>query len=94
MGHIYNNFYQNNSDGIDTRDGARVLVQNNVFSGIKKPLYSTNDGLASASGNNYGGGDDSASVCYIKTMPYTYSLTSIKDVQADVQANAGAKLKF
>jgi hypothetical protein len=50
--------------------------------------------LASASGNNYGGGKDSAPVCYLKTMPYKYSLASVSSVQANVLANAGNRLTF
>ncbi|KAB5587847.1 hypothetical protein CTheo_8711 [Ceratobasidium theobromae] len=30
-GHIFNNFFLNNNDGINTRVGAELLVQNNVF---------------------------------------------------------------
>jgi len=92
-GHIYNNYYENNSDGINSRDGARLLVQNNVFSGIKKPLYSTLDGLANSSGNDFGGGTDTAATCSV-TVPYTYSLTSTSTVASNVKANAGAKLTF
>lgn len=43
-----------NSDGINTRVGAELLVQNNVFVGVKKPLYSTDNGYANASGNDFG----------------------------------------
>ena len=43
-----------NGDGINTRVGAELLVQNNVFVGVKKPLYSTDNGYANASGNDFG----------------------------------------
>jgi pectate lyase len=55
-GHIYNNYYDNVSNGINTRDGAQVLVESNTFVGSKKPLYSTDDGFAVASGNDFGDG--------------------------------------
>jgi pectate lyase len=32
-GHVYNNFFENVSDGINTRKGAQLLVENNVFTG-------------------------------------------------------------
>ncbi|KAA8893759.1 pectin lyase fold/virulence factor [Sphaerosporella brunnea] len=50
-GHIFNNYFESVSDGINTRDGAQLLVENNVFEDVKKPLYSTDDGYAVASGN-------------------------------------------
>jgi hypothetical protein len=47
-GHIYNNNYNEVTDGINTRDGAQVLVEGNVFIGSFKPLYS-DSGYAVAS---------------------------------------------
>lgn len=49
-----------NGDGINTRVGAELLVQNNVFVGVKKPLYSTDSGYANASGNDFGGVNSTA----------------------------------
>ncbi|QRV95128.1 pectate lyase [Ceratobasidium sp. AG-Ba] len=43
-GHIFNNYFLNNNDGINTRVGAELLMQNNVFEGVGKPLYSTDNG--------------------------------------------------
>jgi pectate lyase len=50
----------NNNDGINTRVGAELLVQNNVFEGVGKPLYSTDNGYANASGNDFGSGNNTA----------------------------------
>ena len=50
-GHLYNNVFDNNSDGINTRQGAQLLVENNVWTGTDKPLYSTDSGYAVARGN-------------------------------------------
>lgn len=58
----------NSADGINTRDGAQLLVQNNVFSNISKPLYDTDEGYAVAQGNDFGGESN--------TAPYVFNLTS------------------
>ena len=50
-GHIFNNLFDDNNDGINTRDGAQLLVQNNVWTGTDKPLYATDEGFAVATGN-------------------------------------------
>ena len=56
-GHIFNNVYDDNNDGINTRDGAQLLVENNVWTGTnKKPLYSTDEGYAVARGNGASAG--------------------------------------
>ncbi|KDN36074.1 hypothetical protein RSAG8_11096, partial [Rhizoctonia solani AG-8 WAC10335] len=59
-GHIFNNYYYVSSDGINTRVGAQLLVENNVFSNMKKPLYSTDSGYAVATGNDFGDGENTA----------------------------------
>ncbi len=33
IGHIFNNVFDDNNDGINTRDGAELLVENNVWTG-------------------------------------------------------------
>ena len=43
--------FDDNNDGINTRDGAQLLVENNVWTGTDKPLYDTDDGFAVARGN-------------------------------------------
>ena len=43
QGHIYNNYFLNSDDGINTRDGAQLLVENNVYSGVSKAIYSTGE---------------------------------------------------
>lgn len=43
-GHVVNNYYEGVSDGINTRKGAKLLVEGNVFSGVKNPLYATDAG--------------------------------------------------
>ncbi|KAF8994581.1 polysaccharide lyase family 1 protein [Cyathus striatus] len=93
-GHIFNNFFENNGDGINTRDGAQLLVENNVWSGCKDAIYATDAGFAVARGNDYGGLSDTAGTGTFTTAPYTYSLIAASAVQASVTANAGQTLSF
>lgn len=94
-GHIYNNYYENVSDAINTRQGAQLLVQNNVFVGSKKPLYSTNNGYAVASGNDFGSGKNAAPQGTLTKAPYTVAeLLDASAVKAAVVGTAGNTLSF
>ncbi|KAF2179026.1 polysaccharide lyase family 1 protein [Zopfia rhizophila CBS 207.26] len=94
-GHIFNNYYENVSDGINTRQGAQLLVQNNVFVNSKKPLYATDAGYAVASGNDFGGASNTAPVGTLNSVPYSVpSLLAASAVKASVVGSAGATLKF
>ncbi|KAH7097740.1 pectate lyase [Auriculariales sp. MPI-PUGE-AT-0066] len=92
-GHIFNNYYENNQDGINTRVGAQLLVENNVWSGSKNTIYSTSSGYAVARGNDYGNATaNSAPTGTFTTAPYSYSLIAASSVKSTVTANAGQKL--
>ncbi|KAK1231092.1 hypothetical protein PQX77_005794 [Marasmius sp. AFHP31] len=93
-GHIFNNYFENNNDGINTRDGAQLLVENNVWVGAKKPLYPTDGGFAVAKGNDFGGGENTAPAGNFNTAPYSYSLIAVGSVKSSVTANAGQTLTF
>jgi len=93
-GHIFNNYYDTVSDGINTRNGAQVLVENNVFVNSKKPLYSTDSGYAVAKGNDFGGATNEALAGSLNSMPYQYSLLSASAVKGAVVGTAGVTLKF
>ncbi|KAF5375490.1 hypothetical protein D9757_009939 [Collybiopsis confluens] len=93
-GHIYNNVFDANNDGINTRDGAQLLVENNVWTGTDKPLYETDDGFAVARGNDFGGAANTAPVGTFTTAPYSYSLIPVASVRASVVASAGQTLSF
>ncbi|KXN88338.1 putative pectate lyase A [Leucoagaricus sp. SymC.cos] len=93
-GHIFNNFFQNNSDGINTRDGAQLLVENNVWVTPKKPLYSTDEGFAVANGNDFGSGEDTAPEGDFTSPPYDYDLLDTDSVESSVTASAGQTLDF
>jgi len=80
--------------GINTRVGAELLVENNVFVGMTKPLYSTSEGFAVANGNDFGEGENTAPEGTLTSVPYTYDLLDTADVAASVQADAGATLTW
>jgi pectate lyase len=94
-GHIYNNYYDTVSDGINTRQGAQLLVQNNVFVGSKKALYSTDGGFAVATGNDFGDSENTAAAGTLTKAPYTVSdLIAASAVKAAVVGIAGNTLSF
>ncbi|KAL1602593.1 hypothetical protein SLS60_006009 [Paraconiothyrium brasiliense] len=94
-GHFFNNYYNAVSDGINARLGAQVLVENNVWVDSKKPLYSVdNDAGAVASGNDFGGAENTAPEGTLSSVPYTYDLIEASAVEAAVVGTAGNTLTF
>ena len=93
-GHFFNNYYLNVSDGINTRDGAQVLVESNVWSGSQKPLYSTDAGYAVAKDNDFGGESNTADAGTLTTVPYSYTALASGKVKAAVVGTAGQTLTF
>ncbi|EOA88599.1 hypothetical protein ACJQWK_02112 [Exserohilum turcicum] len=94
-GHMYNNYYEDVVDSINTRKGAQVLVQNNVWVNATRALFTVNDGYAVASGNDYGGAKANAPKGTFTKPPYDVpQLLAASDVKAAVVGTAGATLKF
>lgn len=93
-GHVFNSYFLSVNDGINVRDGAQVLVQDNVFVDSPQPLYSTDTGYAVASRNDFGEGENDALVGTISSVPYSYSLLGSANVKAAVVGTAGATLSF
>ncbi|OQE42337.1 hypothetical protein PENCOP_c004G08199 [Penicillium coprophilum] len=93
-GHIYNNYYLDVADGVNTRKGAQLLVESNKFVGSKKPLYSTDDGYAVANDNDFGGASNTALAGTLKSVPYSYTLLGSSKVEAAVFGTAGQTLVF
>ncbi|KAF5874944.1 putative pectate lyase a protein [Botrytis fragariae] len=96
-GHVFNSYFLNANTGIDTRDGAQLLVQSNVFKNVSEPiaaLYSDDTGYANAFDNNLGGYANTAPVGTLTTtsLPYSYSLLGSANVVAAVVGSAGATL--
>ncbi|QRV92010.1 pectate lyase [Ceratobasidium sp. AG-Ba] len=92
-GHLFNNYFLNSGDGINTRLGAQLLVENNVWESVKKALYSTDGGFAVARGNEFGGGSSAAPAGTFKEAPYSYALLDASAVKSAV-STAGATLSF
>ena len=92
--HIFNDYYENVSDGINTRDRAQILVESNTFVGSKKPLYTTDDGFAVGNENDFGDGENAAETGALTSVPYEYSLVGSGSVKAAVVGTAGNTLSF
>ncbi|KAK0191711.1 polysaccharide lyase family 1 protein [Armillaria mellea] len=97
QGHIFNNYYVDLNDGINTRDEAQLLIENNVFTGTTDAIYSTDGGYAVASGNDFG--DDGKNTALTGTISasslgYSYTLLATSKVASSVQSNAGQTLSF
>ncbi|PVF96910.1 putative pectate lyase 1 [Serendipita vermifera] len=96
-GHVYNNYYENMNDGINTRVGAQLLVENNVWGGTcGDALYSTDGGYAVARGNEFSvcSTGNTAPSGSLSSVPYSYSLTPTSNVKSVVTGGAGANLSF
>ncbi|KAK0448185.1 polysaccharide lyase family 1 protein [Armillaria borealis] len=97
QGHIFNNYYVDLNDGINTRDEAQLLIENNVFTGTTDAIYSTDGGYAVASGNDFGDdGENTAPTGTISasSLGYSYTLLATSKVASSVQSNAGQTLSF
>ncbi|KAF9495953.1 pectate lyase [Pleurotus eryngii] len=97
-GHLFNNVFDNNGDGINTRDGAQLLIENNVWSASKKPIFSTDEGFAVQRGNDLGGVkgtvNDTVAVGTFTSPPYSYSLIATGSVRSAVVGGVGATISF
>lgn len=93
-GHIFNSVFDDNADGINTRDGAQLLVENSVWSGATKAIKSTDEGFAVARNNDYGGATDTAPTGTFTDPPYDYSVIAVGSVRTSVVGTAGATLDF
>ena len=93
-GHVFNNFFQNGSTGVHSRENAQMLVQNNVFRSVGTPIETTGDspvdGFVNQSGNDFGGGTNLITrTGSFTNPPYSYSLTATSSVASTVTAGAG-----
>ncbi|KAG8985180.1 hypothetical protein FRB94_011070 [Tulasnella sp. JGI-2019a] len=90
-GHVYNNYYNNILDScIDSRDGAQMLIENNVFVNAENVLETVlNGGYANPVGNDWGGATPELNQGTLTSMPYSYVLDSTASVAASVVAGAG-----
>ncbi|KAH6632149.1 pectin lyase fold/virulence factor [Chaetomium tenue] len=98
-GHIYNSYFENMSTAINTRMGAQVLVQSNVFSNVTVPVTSRDSkevGYATVIDTDLGGGLNDAPKGNMATdvVGYKYSLLGSGAVAGKVPGEAGAILTF
>ena len=93
-GHIFNSYFETCNDGINTRDGAQLLVESNQFVSSPKPLYATDTGYAVSKDNDFGSGSDAAPQGTLTSVPYSYTLLGSANVKAAVVGTAGATLSF
>jgi pectate lyase len=94
-GHVYDNYFSNGITGVDSRDGAQMLVQNNVFRNVGTPIMtcclSPTDGYVNQSGNDFGGGTNNITrTGSFTNPPYSYTLDPTANVISEVTAGAGA----
>lgn len=94
-GRVYNNFYQNiKGSGVNSRMGACVKVENNVFETVKSPITAdgTTPGKYDVVGNVFSGitgtAPPAASTCTL-TLPYTYTADAAGVVKTEVTIKAG-----
>jgi len=99
-GHIYSNFYDNViSNAINSRMGAEVLVEGNVFRNSDQALTtsqdSIEDGYAVERNNDFGGALSiiTQNGTFVNP-PYSYRLDLLSKIPYLVQQRAGAKLLF
>ncbi|KAJ7791527.1 pectin lyase fold/virulence factor, partial [Mycena leptocephala] len=93
-GHIFNSVYDSNDDGINTRDGAQLLIENNVWSNATKAIKPDDGGFAVAIGNDFGGATNTAPTGNFTVPPYPRTLIATANVRASVVATAGQTLAF
>jgi len=94
-GHIFNSYYDSiPTSGINSRMGAKVLVEGNVFNNVKLAVVTNLDsdepGYA-VEKNNLFQGTTTTQITQTSafTPPYSYSLDSAANVQSIVAAGAG-----
>lgn len=105
QGHIYNNYYNDIQDsGINSRMGAVIRIETNVFENAKNPIvsfYSSNYGYWDTRGNSFSNIDwqeypsdgiiagPNVQPTAVLNLPYSFTLLPTNQVKAHVLANAG-----
>jgi pectate lyase len=98
--HIYNNVYENGeTSGINSRMGAQVLVESNVFTNTRRPIItnldSDEDGFAVELNNIFN--DDLPEITQEGTFtnpPYSYNAEDVNGIESIVKAQAGNTVSF
>lgn len=92
--HIFNNYYQNCDDAINTRMGACVRVECNCFDTVKKAIfsdYSAAEGCVQLIGNQFGSASYiTAPPCeLVPPYPYAHRMQATELLPALIPARAG-----
>jgi pectate lyase len=102
-GHIWNNLFENvGASTINSRMGAQVFVENNVFVNARRTIItnldSREDGFANERNNEFGNesmrGPFITRTGSFTNPPYTYSLQSVHNTATLVRGRAGATVTF
>jgi pectate lyase len=97
--HVYNSLYTASGDNhcVAIGDGANVLLENNVFVGVKDPVdstdYSDAASIVVSRGNVYTGtsGQTANKGTAVFTPGYPYALDAASAVESEVQSGAGPR---
>jgi pectate lyase len=101
--HIWNNLFENvGASTINSRMGANVFVENNVFINARRTIItnldSREDGFANHRNNEFGSesqrGPFVTRTGSFTNPPYSYSLQSVHNTASLVRGRAGATVRF
>ncbi|KAI0074407.1 pectin lyase-like protein [Panus rudis PR-1116 ss-1] len=90
--HAFSNYFHNILDsGIDSRDGAQTLVENNVFENAKHPIETSLRGGFTNQRNNIFTNStlDALDVGTLTSVPYSFTADPASSVVSIVTASAG-----
>ncbi|KXX73246.1 Pectate lyase A, partial [Madurella mycetomatis] len=100
-GHIFNSYYENVVDGINTRMGAELLIESSVFEESGRAVFSENSteiGYATIRDVMFGDSSSSAPAGNMTSnsvpYPYDWYVWETDQVRASVVSQAGQKLEF
>lgn len=101
VGHIFNSYFENAVDGVNTRMGADLLIESSVFEGSARAIVSENStetGYATLRDVMLGGSTSTAPAgnATADDIPYPYDwyLWRTDSVKASVARQAGQTLEF
>ncbi|KAK0712009.1 pectin lyase fold/virulence factor [Lasiosphaeris hirsuta] len=101
VGHIFSSYYEKVESGINTRMGADLLVESDVFEGSGKAIFSAESsaaGFASVKDVALGGGSNTAPAGTLTTdslpYPYEWYVWGTELVKKGAVSQAGQALEF
>lgn len=94
-GHFYNNHVVGANFAVNSRMGAQMLVEGNIFESVRLPIatnrYSREDGYVVARNNRYlnSGNNEITQTGSFNNAPYPYQLDALDDLADLLERNAG-----